>query len=82
MNAALLRHSSTDFLPDTRVRARTAGRTQPRKSVVHSTVEQVQLKPGIGRLHSTLARGDWIETALWCVFSSLILGGSLLALLK
>jgi hypothetical protein len=96
MSTALFRRSLTDFLADAPLQSHiqndsSAGENQSSGPVALALQERVQLKSPAARVSSTIAAGDRIETlsfwffstsiVLWWVFSSLILGNCLLALI-
>jgi hypothetical protein len=96
MSTALFRRSLTDFLADARLESHmqnesSAGENRSPGPVALAPQERVPLKSPAARVSSTIAAGDRIETlsfwffstsiVLWWVFSSLILGNCLLALL-
>ena len=96
MSTALFRRSLSDFLADARLQSHTQNEStvsENRSSgpVALAPRECMQLKSPAARMSSSLAAGDRIETlsfwffstsvVLWLVFSALILGNCLLALL-
>jgi hypothetical protein len=96
MSTALFRRSLTDFLADAPLQSHiqnesSAGENRSSGPVALAPQERVQFKSPAARVSSSLAAGDRIETlsfwffstliVLWFVFSSLILGNCLLALL-
>jgi len=95
MSTALFRRSLSDFLADAPLQSHiqndsSAG--ENRSSGPVALAPKMQLRSPAARVSSSLAAGDRIETlslwffstsiVLWWVFSSLILGNCLLALLE
>ena len=96
MSTALFRRSLTDWLADARLQSQIQIESSARENrssgpIALALQKRVQLKSPAARVSSTIAAGDRIETlscwffstliVLWWVFSSLILGNCLLALL-